>query len=118
MSDSGTRVLQTPQLRSVDQVKASLHIGDKVPTASGSFGSSTGSVGVGISPLVQTQFTYIETGVNMDMTPKVHDANQVSLHIEIDISQVTSYRDVGGISQPVISQRKNLSGYPHAGWRD
>jgi general secretion pathway protein D len=106
MSDSGTRVLQTPQLRGVDQAKVSLHIGDKVPTASGSFGSSTGSVGVGISPLVQTQFTYIETGVNMDMVPKVHDANQVSLHIEIDISQVTGYRDVGGISQPVISQRK------------
>jgi general secretion pathway protein D len=106
MSNSGTRVLQTPQLRGVDQQKVSLHIGDKVPTASGSFGSSTGSVGVGISPLVQTQFTYIETGVNMDMVPKVHDANQVSLHIEIDISQVTGYRDVGGISQPVISQRK------------
>jgi general secretion pathway protein D len=106
MSDSGTRVLQTPQLRGVDQAKVSLHIGDKVPTASGSFGSSTGSVGVGISPLVQTQFTYIETGVNMDMVSKVHDANQVTLDIQIDISQVTSYRDVGGISQPVISQRK------------
>jgi general secretion pathway protein D len=106
MTNSSTRVLQTPQLRGVDQAKVSLHIGDKVPTASGSFGSSTGSVGVGISPLVQTQFTYIETGVNMDMVPKVHDANQVSLHIEIDISQVTGYRDVGGISQPVISQRK------------
>jgi general secretion pathway protein D len=106
MSDSGTRVLQTPQLRATDQAKVSLHIGDKVPTASGSFGSSTGSVGVGISPLVQTQFTYIETGVNMDMLSKVHDANQVTLDIQIDISQVTSYRDVGGISQPVISQRK------------
>jgi general secretion pathway protein D len=106
MSDSGTRVLQTPQLRSVDQTKASLHIGDKVPTASGSFGSATGSVGVGISPLVQTQFTYIETGVNLDMTTKVHDANEVSLHLEMDISQVTGYVSIGGISQPEISQRK------------
>jgi general secretion pathway protein D len=42
----------------------------------------------------------------MDMVSKVHDANQVTLDIQIDISQVTSYRDVGGISQPVISQRK------------
>jgi general secretion pathway protein D len=106
MSDSGTHVLQTPQLRSVDQTKASLHIGDKVPTASGSFGSATGSVGVGISPLVQTQFTYIETGVNLDMTTKVHDANQVSIHLEMDISQVTNYVSIGGISQPEISQRK------------
>jgi general secretion pathway protein D len=106
MSDSGTRVLQTPQLRSIDQVKASLHIGDKVPTASGSFGSATGSVGVGISPLVQTQFTYVETGVNLDMLTKVHDGNEVSLHLDIDISQVTSYVNIGGISQPEISQRK------------
>jgi general secretion pathway protein D len=106
LSDTGTKVLQSPQLRSVDNLKASLHIGDKVPTASGSFGSGVGSVGVGVSPLVQTQFTYIETGVNMDLTPKVHDADQVSLHIEIDIQQVTGYRDVGGIQQPIISQRK------------
>ena len=106
LSDTGTKVLQSPQLRAVDNVKVSLHIGDKVPTASGSFGSGIGGVGVGVSPLVQTQFTYIETGVNMDMLPRVHDANQVSLHIEIDISQVTGYRDVGGIQQPIISQRK------------
>ena len=106
LSDTGTRVVQSPQLRALDNVKVSLHIGDKVPTASGSFGSGIGGVGVGVSPLVQTQFTYIETGVNMDMLPRVHDANQVTLHIEIDISQVTGYRDVGGIQQPIISQRK------------
>ena len=106
LSDTGTKVVQSPQLRAIDNIKASLHIGDKVPTASGSFGSGIGGVGVGVSPLVQTQFTYIETGVNMDMMPRVHDANQVTLHIEIDISQVTGYRDVGGIQQPIISQRK------------
>ncbi len=106
LSDTGTKVVQSPQLRALDNVKVSLHIGDKVPTASGSFGSGIGGVGVGVSPLVQTQFTYIETGVNMDMLPRVHDANQVTLHIEIDISQVTGYRDVGGIQQPIISQRK------------
>ncbi len=106
LSDTGTRVVQSPQLRAIDSIKVSLHIGDKVPTASGSFGSGIGGVGVGVSPLVQTQFTYIETGVNMDMLPRIHDANQVTLHIEIDISQVTGYRDVGGIQQPIISQRK------------
>jgi general secretion pathway protein D len=106
LTNSGTKVLQSPQLRAVDNTKVSLHIGDKVPTASGSFGSGIGGVGVGVSPLVQTQFTYIETGVNLDMQSKVHDANQVSLHIEVDISQVTGFRDVGGIQQPTISQRK------------
>lgn len=106
LTDSNTKVLQSPQLRSVDNTKVSLHIGDKVPTASGSFGSGVGGVGVGVSPLVQTQFTYIETGVNLDMQTKVIDSNEVYLHIEVDISQVTGYRDVGGIQQPTISQRK------------
>jgi general secretion pathway protein D len=106
LTDSSTKVLQSPQLRAIDQAKVSLHIGDKVPTASGSFGSGIGGVGVGVSPLVQTQFTYIETGVNLDMESKVHDANQVTLTITVDISQVTGFRDVGGIQQPTISQRK------------
>ena len=106
LTDSNTKVLQSPQLRAVDNTKVSLHIGDKVPTASGSFGSGIGGVGVGVSPLVQTQFTYIETGVNLDMQSRVVDANEVYLHIEVDISQVTGYRDVGGIQQPTISQRK------------
>ncbi len=118
LTDSNTKVLQSPQLRSVDNTKVSLHIGDKVPTASGSFGSGMGGVGVGVSPLVQTQFTYIETGVNLDMQTKVIDSNEVYLHIEVDISQVTGYRDVGGIQQPTISQRKLVAGYPHRGWRD
>jgi len=104
MSDSGTRVLQRPQIRAVDNEKAVLKIGDRIPTASGSFQPGVG--GVGINPLVNTQFTYIDTGVNLEMTPRVHDNEEVSLHVDIDISQVSSYNDLGGISQPVISQRK------------
>jgi general secretion pathway protein D len=42
----------------------------------------------------------------LEMTPRVHDNEEVSLHVDIDISQVSSYNDLGGISQPVISQRK------------
>ncbi len=61
---------------------------------------------MGINPLVNTQFTYIDTGVNLEMTPRIHDNEEVSLHVDIDISQVSSYNNLGGISQPVISQRK------------
>ena len=104
MNDTGTRVLQRPQIRAVDNFKAVLKIGDKVPTASGSFQSGTS--GVGINPLVNTQFTYIDTGVNLEMTPRVHDNGEVSMHLDIDISQVSDYVDLGGISEPVISQRK------------
>ena len=104
LSDSGTRVLQSPELRSVDNQKASLKIGQKEPIASGSFQSGVG--GVGINPLVNTQFTFIDVGVNVDLTPKVHDNGEISMHVEVEISSVVGNVNLGGISQPIISQEK------------
>lgn len=107
LNDSSTKVLQAPQIRAVDNVKASLKIGEKVPTASGSF--QPGVAGVGVSPLVNTQFTYLDVGVNMEVLPKVHENNEVSLHIDLDISQVDSYQNLGGISEPEIGQNKETA---------
>lgn len=104
MSDRGTRVLQAPQVRAVELQKASLRIGDKIPYATGSFQPGVGTIGV--SPLVSTQFQFAEVGVNVDMTPKVHGPEEVSMHIEIEISSVRDSVTIGGISQPVIGQRK------------
>jgi len=104
LNDSGTRVLQSPQIRAVDNAKAVLKIGDKVPTATGSF--QPGVAGVGVSPLVNTQFTYLDVGVNIEITPKVHEDNEVSLHLDIDVSQVKDYVQIGGISEPEISQNR------------
>ncbi|HWQ52918.1 MAG TPA: cohesin domain-containing protein [Bryobacteraceae bacterium] len=106
LNDRSTRVLQSPQLRSVDNQKATLKIGDRQPTATGSFQPGIG--GVGINPLVNTQFTFIDVGVNVDITPKVHDNNEISMHVELEISSVRDYIDLGGISQPVISQEKAI----------
>ena len=107
MSDSTTRVLQQPQVRAVENQKASLRIGDKIPYATGSFGGGLGSsVGVGVSPLVSTQFSFAEVGVNVDMVPKIHGRDEVSMHIELEISNVSGRVDIGGVSQPIISQRK------------
>jgi general secretion pathway protein D len=106
LNDRSTRVLQTPQLRSVDNQKATLRIGDRQPTATGSFQPGIG--GVGINPLVNTQFTFIDVGVNVDITPKVHDNNEISMHVELEISAVRDYVNLGGIEQPVISQEKAI----------
>ena len=104
MSDRGTRVMQSPQVRAVDSVKSSLKIGDRYPYATGSFQPGVGSVGV--SPLVSTQFNFADVGVNVDITPKIHSADEVSLAVEIDVSNIRDQIDVGGLTQPVIGQRK------------
>jgi general secretion pathway protein D len=104
MSRSDTRVLQSPRVRGFDGYKASLRIGDRIPIATGSFQPGIG--GVGINPLVNTQFNYQDVGVVLDLTPKIHAGKEVSMHVEIEISNVRDRIDIGGISQPVIGQRK------------
>ena len=104
LSDSNTRLIQNPQIRAVDGQKASLKIGDRVPVATGSFQPGIG--GVGINPLVNTQFQYLDVGVNIDVTPRVHANGDVTLKVAMDISSVTGSSNIGGISQPIIGQRK------------
>ena len=106
MTDRSTRVLQSPQIRVADGMKASLRIGDQVPIATGSFQPGIGVVGV--SPLVNTQFQYKDVGVNVDITPRVHGQDEVTLHVELEISTVRDRIDIGGIAQPVIGQRKAI----------
>src|SRR5580698_6725855 len=104
MSNSDTKLIQNPQIRALDGQKASLKIGDRVPVATGSFQPGIG--GVGINPLVNTQFQYLDVGVNIEITPHVHANGEITLKMTMDVSAVTGQSNIGGISQPIIGQRK------------
>jgi general secretion pathway protein D len=104
MSNSDTKVIQSPQIRALDNQKASLKIGSRLPVATGSFQPGIG--GVGINPLVNTQFQYIDVGVNIDVTPHVHADRDVTLKITMEISSQVNTVNIGGIQQPVIGQKK------------
>ena len=110
LTDTSTRILQDPEVRMTDGEQTKLRIGDRVPIATGSFQAG---VGVGatagtslVNPLVNTQFTYLDVGVNIDVTPRVHPDGDVSLKLSLEVSSVTGEETIGGIQQPVISQRK------------
>jgi general secretion pathway protein D len=103
-ADNNTKLIQNPQIRALDGQKASLKIGERVPIASGSFQPGIG--GVGINPLVNTQFQYLDVGVNIDVTPTIHANGDVTLKTTMDISSVTGNTNIGGITQPIIGQRK------------
>jgi len=109
LSDTNTRIIQNPEVRSVDGQTAKLRIGDRIPIATGSFQAgvgvgSTGGAGF-VNPLVNTQFTYLDVGVNIDLTPRVHPNRDVSLKLKVEVSSHTGDQAIGGISQPIISQR-------------
>src|SRR5579864_3417134 len=104
MSDSDTKLIQNPQIRALDNEKATLKIGDRVPVATGSFGAAAG--GGGVSALVNTQFQYLDVGVNIDITPHIHSEHEVTLKMTLEVSSVSGTQNIGGISQPVIGQRR------------
>jgi general secretion pathway protein D len=110
LSDSMTKLIQNPEIRSIEGQSAKLKFGDRVPIATGSFQAGVGvggtTAGGVVSPLVNTQFTYQDVGVNIEVTPRVHPNREVSMKIGIEVSAVTGDQNIGGISQPIISQRK------------
>lgn len=110
LTDNRTRIIQDPEIRVSDGEKTTLKIGDRIPVATGSFQAGVG-VGVGggagvVNPLVNTQFQYIDVGVNIDVTPRVHPDGDVSMKLSVEVSSVTGSSNIGGINQPVISSRK------------
>ncbi len=104
LADSDTRILQNPRIRATDGQRAQLKIGSKIPVATGSFnaGAAIGAGGLG----VQTQFTYLDVGVNIDVTPTVHNDREISLKMKIEISTQNGKVTLqGGVEEPIISQR-------------
>ena len=104
LSDTDTRVLQNPRIRATDGQRATLKIGQKIPVATGSYnaGVSTGVASIG----VQTQFTYLDVGVSIDVTPTVHLDREVSLKTSIEVSQQNGSQTISGVTEPIIGQRK------------
>ena len=58
-----------------------------------------------LNPLVNTQFQYLDVGVNVDVTPRIHPDHEISMKVNIVVSSQTGSTNIGGINQPIISQR-------------
>ncbi|HZU33400.1 MAG TPA: type II and III secretion system protein, partial [Candidatus Angelobacter sp.] len=82
-SDADTKIMQNPRIRATDNEKATLTVADKIPIATGSFGTPLG-VGTAVGAVgVNTQFTYTDVGVKMEITPRVHPDGQVTLKLSM-----------------------------------
>jgi general secretion pathway protein D len=103
LTDSDTRILQNPRIRSTDGQPAVLKIGSRIPVATGSYSSgvSTGTVALG----VQTQFTYVDIGVNISMTPTVHFDHEIGLKLKIEVTSQAGSQTISGVTEPIIAQR-------------
>lgn len=84
-SDTDTRLLANPQLRTSEGQTAQARFGDQVPVPVTTF-SPIATGGVSQQPI--TSFTYKDVGVNIDITPRVHHDGEVSLQLKLEISAV------------------------------
>jgi general secretion pathway protein D len=103
LTDSSTRILQNPRIRASDGQEATLKIGEKLPVATGSY--QTGAATAIVSSLVNTQFQYLDIGVNITVKPTVHYDRDVTLKLKIEVSSQNGFSNLGGIQEPIITQR-------------
>ncbi len=98
--------LAQPQLRITEGEKANLVIGDKVPIPTTTFNTSQ-TVGGNVVPI--TAFQYQDVGIKIDVEPRVHHNNEVTLKLQVEVSELGANVQVGqGQSQPKIKTR-NIS---------
>ena len=85
-TDTNTRTLANPQLRTSEGVPAQARFGERVPVPVTTFAPiATG--GVNQQPI--TSFNYENIGVNIDITPRTHHDDQVSLALKISVSNIS-----------------------------
>jgi general secretion pathway protein D len=103
-SDSDTRAIAKPQLRVSEGERAEIMIGDRVPIPTTSFNTSQ-TIGGNIVPI--TSFTYQNVGITVQIEPRVHHNKEVTLTVQVEISQISSFVDTSaGQSQPIIGTRQ------------
>jgi general secretion pathway protein D len=85
-TDSATRVLASPQLRTSEGIAAQARFGERVPVPVTTF-APIASGGVQTQPI--TSFNYENIGVNIDITPRTHHDDAVSLAVKIELSSIS-----------------------------
>lgn len=101
-TDANTRTLASPRLRTSEGIAAQARFGERVPVPVTTFAPiATG--GVNQQPI--TSFVYENIGVNIDITPRTHHDDEVSLNLKVEISSIsgTGFGDLPTFGNRAIS---------------
>ena len=97
--DTNTRTLANPQLRTMEGITTAARWGEKVPVPQTTFAPiATG--GIAQQPI--TSYAYENVGVNLDITPRLHHDDEVSLSLKVEVSSVSG-EGFGGL--PTFNNR-------------
>jgi general secretion pathway protein D len=85
-NDTATRILANPQLRTTEGIAAQARFGERVPVPVTTF-APIAAGGVQTQPI--TSFNYEPIGVNIDITPRMHHDDAVSLALKVELSSIS-----------------------------
>ncbi|HEX9367151.1 MAG TPA: hypothetical protein VF921_11010 [Vicinamibacterales bacterium] len=100
-SDQATRTLASPHLRTAEGLTATARFGEEVPVPVTTF-APIAAGGVNTQPI--TSYTYRNVGVNIDITPRLHHDDEVSLALKITLSSLGTTTGFGGL--PTFGNRE------------
>jgi len=99
-NDTNTRTLANPQLRTAEGIAAQAKFGERVPVPVTTFAPiATG--GINQQPI--TSFNYENIGVNIDILPRMHHDDEVSLTLKVALSSISG-QGFGGL--PTFGNRE------------
>lgn len=98
-----TRVISTPRLLVLSNETARLQVGDVVPIITQSATSTVTS-----NPLILNNVTYKETGVVLEVTPRVNSGGYVTMDVNQSVSSVVN-TTTSQIDSPTFQQRRLTS---------
>lgn len=101
-SSGEAETLAQPQLRITEGQKGSLVIGDQEPIPTTTFNTSQ-TIGGNIVPI--TAFQYKDVGIKIELEPRVHHNNEVTLKLKVEASERTGDVTFNGQTMPTFGTR-------------
>ena len=99
-SDTATRTLANPHIRAEEGISASARFGDRVPVPVTTF-APIAAGGINTQPI--TSYAYENIGVNIDITPRIHLDDEVTLGLKVSISSISG---TGFANLPTFGNRE------------
>ncbi len=97
---TSVQVLSSPELMVLDNQPARLQVGNVVP-----YLSQTSQSTISANAPVVSSINYQQTGVIMQVTPRVNSGGLVTMDISQEVSDVASNVTTAGINSPTFQQR-------------
>jgi len=92
--DTDTNILSTPSLLTLDNEKATIHVGQNVPFVTGQYTTSNGNTSSSPFQTIERH----DVGLKLTVTPQINEGDTIKLEIKQEVSDVTNNEDVDGLT--------------------